>query len=264
MRSLTLILLAIAAPAGAAELRDLCPDRPGNATPPCIVNAGHVQVETAAFDWSRDRRDGVARDDFGFAATEVRFGLAERTEVSLAWSPFNSHILTDRRTGYREHTTGTGDLTFALRRSLANPDGKGLSLAVQPFVTAPTGSNGFGNDGWSGGVLLPFAAELPGGFGLGATPEIDWSVDAADGGHHATWTGVVSLSHAVGGVQAGVELWVSRDDDPAGATTQATADMTLAWTPPKAPNLQFDAGLNAGLNSATPQLELYAGISRRF
>ncbi len=261
--SLALALL-IGAPAAASDLRDLCPDRPGNATPPCIVDAGHVQVETALTDWTHDRRDGVATDAFAFAATEVRIGLTPTLEAEVSWSPFNSFTLRDHNTGARQHAQGVGDVTFGFRQSLANPDGKHTSVAIQPFLTAPTGKDGIGQNGWSGGVLLPFAAELGGGFGLGATPEVDWSVNSADGGHHATYTGVVSLSHPLGAATAGVELWASRDDDPAGAATQATADFTIAWTPKSAPNVQFDAAVNAGLNRDTPRVEMYVGVSRRF
>ncbi len=254
-------LSALAMPAGAA---DLCPDRPGNATPPCIVDQGHLQVETGIIDWTHDRRDGVASDGIAYAATELRYGLTSTLEVELGWSPFNTSTVTDHHSGVRQHAQGVGDVTFSLRQSLANPDGKGVSVAIQPFVTAPTGRSGIGTDGWSGGVLLPFAAEIGGGFTLGGTPEIDWSADNGGGGHHATYTGVVSLSHPLGGAQAGVEFWASRDDDPAGAKTQATADLTLAWTPKASPDMQFDAGLNAGLNSSTPRAELYVGVTRRF
>nr|QQZ49043.1 hypothetical protein JKL49_17735 [Phenylobacterium glaciei] len=70
------------------------------------------------------------------------------------------------------------------------------------------------------------------------------------------------MSHGFGPVQLGVELWASRDDDPAGATTQASFDLTAAWTP--SDNVQLDVGLNAGLNHDTPDIEVYAGLARRF
>ena len=264
MRILALLTLLIATPATAADLRDLCPDRPGNATPPCIVDAGHLQTETALTDWTHDRRAGVATDAFNFAATEIRVGLTSSLEAEVSFAPFNTLTVRDHNLGTRDHAQGFGDVSFGFRQSLLNPDGKHVSAAIQPFLTMPTGKDGIGNNGWSGGVLLPFAAELGGGFGLGATPEIDWSVNGADTGRHATYTGVVSLSHALGVTQAGVELWASRDDDPAGRTTQATADFTLAWTPKSAPNLQFDAAVNARLNRDTPRLEVYVGVARRF
>ncbi len=264
IRHLAPLFLFASAPALAADLRDVCPDRPGRGTPPCIVDAGHMQVETGLIDWSRDRRGGIASDQIAWGATEVRVGLTRHLEVEVNWSPFNTSTITDRATGIRQHVQGTGDATFSLRQSLANPDGKGFSLAVQPFVTAPIGHSGIGGNGWAAGVLLPLAADIGGGFGVGATPQVAWSVNANDGGHHASYGGVVSLGHPIGGVQVGAELYLVRDDDPAGHTTAASADVTLAWVPPHAKNLQFDAGVNAGLNHDTPQLEFYIGVARRF
>ena len=257
-------LLAIAGPSAATGLRELCPDNPGKATPPCIVDVGHIQVETALVDWSRDRRPGLATDNIAFATSEIRYGLTRTLEVEVTIAPFDTSTTHDRTTGTRTHLSGFGDMRLGLRQSLMNPDGKGVSLAAAPFVILPTGKNGIGTGGWSAGLLLPLAAELPGGFGFAATPEIDWSVDASGGGHHATYTGVVALTHAVGAVQAGAELWASRDDDPAVAVTQASIDLTLAWIPEASPNLQFDAGFNAGLNNDTPATQVYIGITRRF
>ena len=59
-----------------------------------------------------------------------------------------------------------------------------------------------------------------------------------------------------------IELQLTRDDDPAEATTQALAGLSFAWQPSK--NLQFDVGAVAGLNRDTPDARLYAGIARRF
>ena len=257
-----LATLAFAGPAAAAGLRDLCPDRPGNATPPCIVDVGHIQIETAFTDWTHDRRDGIATDAFAFADTEARIGLTPRLEAEIRWQPYNIVTARDLRSGARDHAEGTGDATFSLRRSLANPGGDGFSIAVEPFVTAPIGHSGIGQSGWSGGVLLPLSIDLGGNLSFGATPEIDIAADADGSGHHASYSGVVALSRKFGAVQAGGELWINRDDDPAGHVTQATADVTLAWT--ATTNLQFDAGANAGLNRATPRIELYFGVTRRF
>jgi hypothetical protein len=53
-----------------------------------------------------------------------------------------------------------------------------------------------------------------------------------------------------------------RDEDPAGHATQALASLSFAWQPRS--NLQLDMGAVAGLNSASPDVELYLGIARRF
>lgn len=247
-----------------AELRTFCADRPGLATPACIVDKGHLQIETGIMDWSRGRRDGVASDSIGFAGTEARYGLTGRTEIGVSWSAFNLATLRDRNTGVRSRFSGIGDLKIAVRQSLASPDGSGLALAIEPFVTAPTGASGIGAGNWATGLLLPFSIDIGGGYMLGTTAEIDWSPNAAGTGHHTTYSGVVAVSHAVGPVQAGVEFAARRDADPDATLTRATADLSLAWVPQLRPGTQFDAGLNIGLNRNTPGMEIYLGAARRF
>lgn len=262
--ALPLIMALTGAPATAANLRTFCADRPGLATPACIVDKGHLQIETGLIDWSRDRRDGIASDSIAFAGTEVRYGLTDTAAIGLFWSPINSATVRDRNTGARSRFSGIGDLTISLRQSLASPDGSGIALAIEPFFTAPTGANGIGAGGWAAGLLMPFSVDIGGGYGLGTTSQIAWSPNATGTGHHTTYSGVVAVSHAVGPVQAGIEFAAIRDADPDATLTRATADLTLAWMPKSRPDTQFDAGLNLGLNANTPGMEFYLGVARRF
>ena len=47
-----------------------------------------------------------------------------------------------------------------------------------------------------------------------------------------------------------------------GTTKQYSLDGAVAYVPFS--NIQFDAGVNIGLNRFTPGAQLYAGVSRRF
>ena len=254
-----LTALTFASASSAEELRDFCANRPGKVTPACILDAGHVQIETGIVDAALTRGDDYSNDTYMFGATVLRWGVGRTTELELGWAPYSiSH----------DHggatTRGVGDISLALRQSLLNPDGKKLSVAVQPFVTAPTATGGQGAGDWTGGVLLPVTLALPAEFQLGATPEIDVLPNSDRGGSHAGYRGVVALSHPLGGTTASVELWASRDDDPGAKSTQASFDANIAWTPQSNKNLQLDAGANAGLNHATPDIELYVGVAARF
>ena len=53
-----------------------------------------------------------------------------------------------------------------------------------------------------------------------------------------------------------------RDLDHGGHSTQAIGGAYLAWQPNG--RVQLDFGAQAGLNHATPDLELYFGLSRKF
>jgi hypothetical protein len=255
-----LFALLLASAARAETGRDFCADRPGKDTPACVLDSGRFQLETSLVDQTRDRQAGVTIDTTDLADLELRFGVTPTTELQLAWSP---HVrIRSHGPGVDDHVSGAGDLTLAARRSLRNPDGSGFSAAVEPFVTAPTGRSGIGAGKWQGGVIVPLSWQVSDAVGLGLTPEVDIVPDQDGHGAHLAWTNVVAASRQLGPVTLGADLWASRDDDPAGAVTQASFDVDAAWQAQQV--LQFDVGLNAGLNRHTPDLEAYLGLARRF
>ncbi|WP_304177027.1 transporter [Phenylobacterium aquaticum] len=256
------VLLAGASLAQAEDGRSLCANRPGKGSPPCVLDQGRFQVEVSGVDYSRDRTAGVTTETTLIGDLGLRYGLTPTLEAELAWSPYEQSR--QHGGGPSSRTSGAGDLTLGFRKSLANPDGSGVSVAIQPFVTAPTGHSGIGADAWQGGVVVPVAIALSDSLGLGLTTEVDVAANSSGHGSHAAGSFVVGLGKAVGPVSLGVELWTGVDDDPAGRTTQASFDLSAAWVPQSLPNLQFDVGLNAGLNPDTPDLEAYCGLARRF
>jgi hypothetical protein len=58
------------------------------------------------------------------------------------------------------------------------------------------------------------------------------------------------------------EIWGQWDWDPSGTTRQASADGSVAYL--LSNDVQLDGGANLGLNRQTPDVELYAGVSKRF
>ena len=255
-------LALLADPASAQELRDLCADRPGAGTPTCTVDRAHFQVEVGAFSAERDRQSATVTDTYSAADIELRFGITDRAEIQAAVSPFITVRERHRITGDVQRTRGAGDLTLAFRQSLGNPEG--LSFALQPYVTAPTGSRSIGADAWQYGLIVPLAVDLTPDIGLALTGQIAAAPDLDGSGQHVTYSAVLGLSRGFGPLSLGVELTASVDDDPAGATTQSTLELSGSWIPPTRPSLQLDAGLSAGLNDDTPDLAIYGGLSRRF
>lgn len=243
------LVLALAAGAAHAQgLRDFCAERPGKATPACILDAGHLQVETGLADASLDR----GPDAYLIGQTELRYGLSRRTELEAAWTPLS----------HGDHRSGTGDVTLSFRNALSDPDGMGTAVSWQAFVTAPTATHGQGAGGWEGGARLPIAADLADGFSLGVTPEADVRRDADGRGQHLALSAAAAIGHDLAGASVSAELWAERDEDPAHHVTRASFDLSAAWMLGR--DLQFDAGANAGLTHATPDLEVYVGVARRF
>lgn len=259
----TLLILA-AAPALSADLRDPCFDRPGRLTPPCIVDAEHVAIEVSAADYSHDHAVDATTDLLGLADTVVRLGVTKHLEAFGEWSPYNRvHVHPrDGSPSFTDH--GVGDILFGVKQSLLAPDGKGVSIALQPFATAPTAKDTIGAGAWTEGLIVPVSIALPHDITLGLSPEIDRLPDSDGRGHHAAYTGVIGLSRRFGALTSGVELYVSREDDPGDHTTRATADLFVAYIPPSTPTLQFDGQVYAGLNHATPDVEVLVGVAKRF
>ncbi len=63
-------------------------------------------------------------------------------------------------------------------------------------------------------------------------------------------------------VTAYVELWSDYRADPTAKATLMSFDTAVAWV--FLPNVQIDVGANFGLTSATPVVQVYAGLSQRF
>jgi len=260
----SVVVLGVRAEAAHAEppaLRPLCADRPGKATPACILDAGHLQFETGLFETSRQSEDGTHDDVDTYGAFELRAGLTRRAEAEVDWAPWI--VERARDAAGRTRSSGVGDLTLGLRAALTDPDGSGPAVSVQPFVSAPTATHGMGAGGWQGGLRLPISIPA-GAWTFGASPELDVARDAAGGGAHAAWSGVVAASRGVGALTLGAELWGAVDDDPGGRTWQASVDLTAAIVPPRHAELQLDAGANIGVTHDTPDVDLYVGVSRRF
>ncbi|KRA57569.1 hypothetical protein ASD89_07885 [Caulobacter sp. Root656] len=263
-----LAVLAWVAAAHAAQAqdagRDFCADRPGKGSPPCVLDAGRFQAELGMADGAWSRGGGVSTDDTAFGAVELRLGLTSTLEGQVSWTAHERIRQKDRASGAASTVDGVGDVGLALRWSLRNPAGDGVSVAVQPFVTAPTGTEGIGGDAWQGGVIVPISLPLNAAWSLALSPELDARADADGSGRHAGFGGAVGVGRSFGPVALGVELWADRDEDPSGHVTSASFDLTARWTPASAKDLQLDASAYVGLNRDTPDLEVAVGLAKRF
>jgi hypothetical protein len=253
-------LVAYAAPA-LAEERDFCPERPGLDTPPCIVDRGRVVVEASAVDWTLDRQAGTRTDTVLVGDALLRVGLTDRLEAQIGWTAYG-HVRT--RDGSAVATmAGVGDVMLGLKLGLLNPDGSGFSIALKPYATLPTGGEAIGAGTWSAGLQVPASYSLAEGLQLIATPEIDAAPDQDGNGRHLAWGSAAGVQAALTAeVSLAVEAQLIRDNDPSGHSTQALGEVSLAWQPGK--NTQLDAGVIAGLNRASPDVELIVGLARRF
>jgi hypothetical protein len=258
-RAIIAALLLSTANAALADEQPICADRPGKATSTCTVPAGHWQVETGLADWSLDRSAGDRETSLVLGETLIKFGLTDRSDIGVDVTPWQRS--TSRGPGFHDSAQGFGDLRVVYKHALTDAP---LQLSVSPFVKIPTAKRPLGNGKGEGGLLLPIGYSIPNSpLSIGLTPELDWAADADGRGHHAAMAQVVSLGwQASPRLNLSGEIWGQWDWDPVSTTKQASADASVAWLAAK--DIQLDAGANFGLNRRTPDVEFYAGVSKRF
>jgi hypothetical protein len=248
-----------------ADLRPLCPDRPSKATGACTVDAGHWQVETDLYDITSQTTDGVTTRTEVFAAPTLKLGLTNSLDVEASIAPWEQVTTHDPATGARSRAGGVGDLFLRAKLNLVGDDGGNVAFALDPYVKVPTAPSSIGNGEVEEGLIAPLTLTLPANLQLSLDPEVDILADAADPGRHINSSAVVSLGYPLTKTITGAaEVWGDWNFDPSGQVDQYSFDLALAWIPAKAPNLQLDGGVNLGLNRATPGVQAYVGVSRRF
>lgn len=245
--------------------RGFCTDRPTKSTGTCTVDAGHWQIESDVFNTTFDRSFGADTNTFLYTNPTLKLGVTNTADVELNIVPFEQIDVKDRATGARSHTRGVGDLFARMKVNLIGDDGGDLAIALAPFVKAPTATGGVGNGAVEAGLIVPIQVNLPAGWSLTMDPEIDALKDAVGDGRHVNLAGLLSFSHAVSKtVTLSVEAWSDINIDPQATVRQYSFDLGAAWIPQSRPNFQLDGGVNIGLNSVTPGLQAYLGVSQRF
>jgi hypothetical protein len=262
MKRRLLIALAalIASPAHAADA-PVCPDRPGKGTGTCTVSAGVWQIETGLVDWTHDDSAGVRTDFTLIGSTLLKLGITGNADVELGFTPYA--ISRVRGPQGLARASGFGDMVVRSKVRLTDDD-EPVQLALDPVVKIPTARHALGNGKVEAGLTVPIAIALgKGPLSLAFAPEVDWRADGDGNGHHAAMIQLIDLGIAASSRLAlTAELWALWDWNPARTSRQYSADGAVAYL--LSNSIQIDGGANFGLNRSTPDVELYAGISKRF
>lgn len=254
-------LVGVSSSAYSADEQPICPDRPSKSTGPCTVPQGKWQIETGLVDWSRDESDGVTTDFVTWGASGLKYGVSGNADVELWITPLETlHV---HGGGAGEHHSSFGDMLVRVKYELT-PDSAPVQIALDPFVKIPTANHQLGNGKVEGGLLVPVQIALgKSPFTISLDPEVDWLADQGGSGHHAAMIQLVNLGwQANKKLTLTTEIWGQWNWDPSGTGKQVSWDGSVAYLVNK--DLQLDAGANFGLNSQTPDVELYSGISMRF
>lgn len=242
-------------------LRPLTTDRPDVTESPITVDAGRFQVEMDIVNYTRDDEGGVRTESLVAGSLNLKAGLLHNVDLQII---VDSYVRERTRVapGPTTTTDGFGDITTRLKINFWGNDGGPTALAVMPFLKVPTASGGLGNDSVEGGLIVPFAFELPGEWSVGLMAEFDFLRNATGDGYHTDFVNTVSFGHDIVGDLAGYVEFVSV------ATTETGGDwrgfLSLGLTYGLCPNSQLDLGVIVGLNRAAEDVNPFLGFSFRY
>ncbi len=247
-------------PTDKPQLRAFCTDRPGQGTLPCTVDPGHLQLETDLFNVAYDR--GQGRETYLFTDPTLKLGVAPRADLELQVAPYAQVRRFASGADRPRDLYGVGDLTVRYKQNVFGDYRGPLAVAVEPFVTAPTGRRGIGEGGWEGGVTAPFAVGLSKSLVLNFAPEVDVRRDQVGGGVHTEEFVVANVTVQLP-KRLGLLLEVAtRSSQDADAHTQAFCDVALSLS--LVNDAEVDVGINHALNPFAPANQLYVGLAKRF
>jgi Putative MetA-pathway of phenol degradation len=245
-----------------ALLREMATDRPDKTESAYSVDAGHYQIEIDLLSYTYDRSDAETLEAWAIAPINLKVGVLNNVDLQIIAESYNIQRTKDRSSNSSTRLSGFGDLLLRCKTNLWGNDGGPTALSIMPFVKLPTNQNGLGNRAVEGGVIFPFAMELPADWGFGTQAEVDCIQDSGSSDYHGEFINTVTVSHDIVGKLGGyVELFsnVSTESD---AKWIATFDFGFTYAITR--DIQLDAGMNVGLTDAADDLNPFIGLSMRY
>ena len=247
-------------------MRPMILDRPDKTETPITVDAGHLQMEMDLINCGWDRENGEGGDvttaGFSAAAMNWKVGLVNHMDLQVIVQSFNHLRVDDPAAGPPVVRSGFGEVINRLKINLWGDDGGSTALAVMPLVTWPTAGRDLGAANVEGGSVIPFAAELPAGWGLGMMTQVEFRPGAEDDGIDNTCINTVTVGHDLIGPLAACVEFFSEVHTESGSLWIGTVDLGLTWT--LHADWILDAGNNLGVTPSAPDLNPFAGRSCRF
>jgi hypothetical protein len=256
-----ILFAALIACVGAVEAEPsaLCTDRPTKSTGTCTADSGHLQVESDLVSYTRSTQGDITATTWVLLNPTVKYGLSDTLDAEAS-----AALAVESRTSggaSSDSLAGMGDLYLKLKQRFTLTDA--LDLALMPVIKLPTARHGLGNGAVEFGLLAPLVMRLNDDWSINLSPEIDRLRNQSGSGYHTATAQLVNLGRTLPhDFSISFEWWSAWDQDPNAPSRQASLDIGLAWLASR--NVQFDLGVNRGLNAATPQIQAYLGVAKRY
>jgi hypothetical protein len=246
-------------PVPASEMRPLSTDRPDVSESPFTVDAGHVQVELDFFSVAHESVGNLDFDQLGILTSNVKFGLSDNVDLQLVLRPYVRAEVSGSAFGsaVSASESGIGDTDIRVKINLKGNDGGSAAIALLPFVSLATASDGLGAPDASYGLAVPLALQLEGGTTMSVMAQATGTKDAS------ALLFSTSFSRTLAGSLGGfVELAGTRPSANGRSLDWITTfdtGLTLGITS----NVQLDGAVLIGLTEAATDLTGYVGLSVR-
>ena len=253
-------------PVPVTAMRELNTDRPDKTESPYTVDAGHFQFEMDLVSFTDDRHNSAGDDthiqSWSVAPVNLKAGLCNRVDFQLILQPHNRVRTSSARGGTVQSQSGFGDVTTRLKLNCWGNDGGPTALGLIPYVKWPAAQDELGNGAVEGGLIVPLALKLPGGWSLGLMAQCDFTRDSAGSGYHPEFIHSATFGHGIVGKLEGYAEFFSAVSTERDSEWIGTADFGLTYG--LTANVQLDAGVAIGVTRAADDLTLFLGASFRF
>jgi hypothetical protein len=154
---------------------------------PSTVAPGHflLKMEVVSLGVGQDAPGGGRFNAVGVARTFVTTGLTESLDLQVGAQLFLDQKFT--ATGLADRSSGLSDLYFRTKWTFWRDETTYTEAAVMPYVKIPTGIDKARSRAWEGGVIVPWATKLTGGFEARAMAQLDFLRNAQDNGYVTNW-----------------------------------------------------------------------------
>jgi hypothetical protein len=225
------------------------------------VDAGHFQYETDLYNGTFQRVGGVSTQTDLIANPTLKYGVSPKVDLELNMTLYED--VSVHGIGGKSDLSGVGDLYLRVKANVYSSPKGVLTASVIPYVKAPTARLGVGDGAVEEGILAPVSYKINDLLTLTSVPELDILKNTIGNSRHSNTAQLLNLAYSLPrSITVYGEVWGDWNFDPAGVVAHASADFAAAWG--ATPYLQFDAGLNLGLNRATPGAQVYIGVSQKF
>jgi len=243
-------------------MRPLSADRPDKIESPHTVDAGHFQIETDFASWTENWDGDERTRTWGGPTPNVKVGLLNNLDLEGSFDTFLSERGRNRAEQRSWKRSGVGDTEVRLKLNVLGNDEGRIAAAVLPYVHLPTSRTGLGSSRVEGGLILPLAVELPGGWDLGLQVAAHVVEGEESPGYEAQFDQAIGLGHDIVGKLAGYLEFYSAVPTEQGRGWVGTVDIGLTYK--LTDDIQLDCGVNIGVSPAADDWNPSAGITVRF